>query len=481
MPLYRSTNGGGSWEDVTGITHVDHHALVIAPDDPGDLVNGNDGGVYLSTSMGNNWEKSYDLPISQFYAITCDPQNPERLYGGTQDNGTIRTWTGGLSDWDRILGGDGFYVVVDQTDPYTIYAEYQWGWMYKSTDGGDHFYDALSGVNSNDRRNWSTPFVMDPQDHNRLLYGTYRLYETTNGASNWNAISGDLTGGGGSGSLTYGTITTIAVAPTDGDRIYVGTDDAHVWTTPNGGADWVRIDADLPERWITRVAVDPSDPEVAYVTLSGYRLDEFMPHVLRTTDAGATWSDISANLPEIPLNDIVIDPLHPSTLMVASDAGVFASKNTGTSWFAVGTTLPNSAVHDLTLHSATRTLVAGTHGRSMFRYDLENLMSGADEVAPRSQAALRITGVAPNPCATGHGAVAISFDGVAEAAQNAADLLILSPQGRLVRMLTAHSAGTRQFVWDGRDSAGRVSPAGVYLLRLEVGAQIAAGRLQILP
>lgn len=480
VPLYRSANGGASWSDVSGITHVDHHALVIAPDDPSEVVNGNDGGVYLSTTTGNSWTKSYDLPISQFYAIGQDAQQPARLYGGTQDNGTMRTWSGGLDDWDRILGGDGFHVLVDHTDSYTIYAEYQWGWMYKSTDGGDHFYDALTGVNSNDRRNWSTPFAMDPQDHDRLLYGTYRLYETTNAAGYWSAISGDLTGGPGSGALTYGTITTLAIAPTDGDRIYVGTDDAHVWTTPNGGDDWIRIDGDLPDRWITRVAVDPIDPEIAYVTLSGFRLDEFMPHIFRTTDAGATWSDISANLPELPLNDVVIDPLHPSTLIVASDAGVYASKNTGASWFAVGATLPNSAVVDLLIEETTRTIVAGTHGRSMFRYDLENLMSAAPEHDPSRAAALRISRVAPNPLATGGGSVTIAFEGAHTGAAQA-ELLILSPTGRLLRRLSHPSVERGIFIWDGRDEAGHLSPAGTYLLRLEAGAQVAAGRIQVLP
>ena len=93
---------------------------------PSRVISGNDGGIHLSSDGGSSWTKSPDLPISQFYAITVDPQQPQRIYGGTQDNSTLRTLTGALDDWDILIGGDGFTVVVDPTSSNTIYGEWQY-------------------------------------------------------------------------------------------------------------------------------------------------------------------------------------------------------------------------------------------------------------------------------------------------------------------------------------------------------------------
>jgi photosystem II stability/assembly factor-like uncharacterized protein len=371
--LYRTTNGGTSWSNVSGTQHVDHHALEFNLTDPNHIVDGNDGGVYYSNNGGSVWTKSYNLPISQFYAATIDEINPQRTYGGTQDNGTLRTNTGSPDDWEMIYGGDGFYSVVDYTNANIIYAEYQYGGLGKSTDGGNNFFDATNGISSSDRENWSTPVIMDPNNHLKLYYGANRLYRTVNGASNWTAISSDLTNGPGPDNLIFGTITTIAVARTDSNVIYVGTDDDNVWVTTNGGTNWTHINEGLPNRWITWVAADPNVAAIAYVTLSGYRIDSPLPHVFRTTNYGEDWTDISANLPEGPVNAIVIDPENTATLYVGTDFGVYYSTNTGGSWSLLGTELPFSAVDALMLHNGTRKLRAATHGRSVFEFDLTQI------------------------------------------------------------------------------------------------------------
>jgi photosystem II stability/assembly factor-like uncharacterized protein len=492
VPLYRSTNGGSTWQDVSGITHVDHHALYIFANNAKHVINGNDGGVYMTTTGGASWQKGYNLPISQFYAITVDQLQPQRLYGGTQDNGTLRTLTGGLDNWSMILGGDGFYVNVDPANSQVIYAESQWGWLYKSADGGYNFYDATSGISWDDRRNWSTPVIIDPMNSQTLYYGTYRLYRSTNAAGAWSAISTDLTGGPGSGNLPYGTITTIAASASSSGYLYVGTDDGRVWRSPNGGGDWFRLDTDLPDRWVTRVAIDPGDPQIAYVTLSGYTRDEFLPHVFRTDDAGATWADVSGNLPEIPVNDIVIDPENHARLFVATDAGVYMSSDLGGHWIALGGNLPNCAVDDLALHPTTRSLVAGTHGRSMFRFDLAQLAGVDEEISglPAHEATrLQVT---PSVFAPGAGMATIRYrqpatTGAAAHARTGARadtrLLILDAQGRLVRLLPpAHPApagAEESLTWDGRDRSGARVPAGAYFLRLEIGATVMTGRIVV--
>ncbi|MBU1700873.1 MAG: hypothetical protein KJ831_12070, partial [Candidatus Eisenbacteria bacterium] len=460
---YKSTNSGGSWSGVTFSVHADQHDWWISPNNSNWIISAHDGGLDISTNGGGTWSKVYNLPVTQFYAGTIDYTYPERLYGGTQDNGTLRTLTGGLDDWDEILGGDGFYVIVDPTNPNTIYAEWQWGNLNKSVDGGFYFSDALNGISSSNRRNWSTPVVMDPSDPQTLYYGTYKIYKTTNGASYWSPISPDLSNGPGSGNLTFGTITTIAVAPSDPAVIYAGLDDGNVWRTLNGGSEWLKVSGDLPVRWVTRVAVDPLDPLTAYVTLSGYRQDESLPHIFRTTDAGALWEDISGNLPEVPINAVVIDPEHSTWLYVATDAGVYFTGDLGATWAALGEGLPLVTVHDLTLHAPTRTLVAATHGRSLFRLNLGTV--SAPEHENTAWRLLRIEPPSPTPFSllttlrfhleTAHTVTASVYD----------------VRGRRVKSweYVSYPAGSHSLVWDGCDESGRRLSSGTYWIRLRAG------------
>jgi hypothetical protein len=149
----------------------------------------------------------------------------------------------------------------------------------------------------------------------------------------------------------------------------------------NGGTSWTNISTSLPVRWITRVAVDPNEAMTAYVTLSGYRYDEYLPHVFRTTNAEISWLDISSNLPDAPVNDIIVDPDSSEILYVGTDVGVFVSVNLGNSWDYLGENLPNAPITDLVLHNPTRTLIAATYGRSMYSIDLSQVTSIETEIA----------------------------------------------------------------------------------------------------
>ncbi len=372
VPMYRTIDGGASWARADFGTHVDHHALYIDSVDNNVLYDGSDGGVGRSTNGGMSFTVFHSFPNTQFYAVTIDKNYPARLYGGTQDNGTVRTMTGDPDTWDHILGGDGFYVLVDHGNSNIIYAEYQWGYVCKSTNRGGSFDYAMDGLDYIlDRHNWSTPLAMDPTDPNVLYYGAQVLYRTDNGADYWYPISGDLTKGPARGYLTMGTISTIGVAPSDPQVIYVGTDDGNVWVTQNQGANWNQINAGLPDRWVTRVTPDPYDAAIAYVTLSGYSADEYLSHIYRTDNYGQTWVDVHGNLPDLPINDVIVDPANTSALYIATDFGTFFTADLGITWEALGVGMPVQPVHDLAFHRATRTLVAGTHGRSMYRTIIE--------------------------------------------------------------------------------------------------------------
>jgi hypothetical protein len=155
----------------------------------------------------------------------------------------------------------------------------------------------------------------------------------------------------------------------------------------DGGDSWSQIDSGLPDRWITRVTVDPYADSVAYVALSGHRIGGALPHIYRTANYGQAWESISSDLPEAPVNDVIVDPMNTNVLYIGSDVGVYMTTNLGANWTALGTGLPITTVHDLCLHQSTRKLVAGTHGRSMFSCQLPPTdtlrgleLSGADSV-----------------------------------------------------------------------------------------------------
>ncbi|MBN1348564.1 T9SS type A sorting domain-containing protein [candidate division KSB1 bacterium] len=377
VAFMRSTNGGNSWPLIYGYGnpfydfHVDHHALAFHPQHPDTMIEGNDGGINISYDGGSSWAKVDLLPVTQFYEITMDQTNPERLYGGTQDNGTLRTLTGQVNDWDQIWGGDGFFVLVDPTNPNIIYAESQWGNLVKSANGGYYFASALNGINQSEPTNWSTPVVMDPNNHNVLYYGTNRVYRTTNAAGWWSSISPILTKQLENSGL--GTVTTIAVAPSNSSVIYAGTDDGNVWVSDDGCSSWQDITAGLPYRWVTRVAVDPTNPSIAYVTFSGLKWKSPQPHVFRTETMGQSWQDISGNLPDAPVNVILVDPAAPNYLYIGSDVGCFFSANSGQHWDVLGQGLPVVPVYSMDMHKTLRQLAVGTYGRSMYRIDLEAL------------------------------------------------------------------------------------------------------------
>jgi photosystem II stability/assembly factor-like uncharacterized protein len=388
----RSADGGATW-NLSNQTHVDHHALAFNPSDPNYLINGDDGGIYISTNGGSTWSGPKEMPNTQFYEIGLDYNNPQKLYGGTQDNNTIRTQTGNLDDWHSLIGGDGFYVIVDYTDPDIIYAEAQNGYLEKSTDGGLNFDNARNGINQNEPTNWSTPVVMDPNDHNVLYYGTDRVYRTTNGANNWTVISPDLTDG--IPGTRLGTVTTIDVAATNSNVIYAGTDDSHVWVTTDYGTTWTDISGSLPYRWVTRVKVDPNNENNVYVTFSGLKWHDPQSHVFKSNDMGANWTDISSNLPDAPVNAFAIDNNDPNKLYLGCDVGAFVSFNGGTSWQPIADGLPVVSVYDIKIHLQENYLAIGTHGRSMYKVDLNQLVELKEK--PNQLSEFNLSQNYPNP------------------------------------------------------------------------------------
>lgn len=465
--MYRSNNGGNSFNQIAESVHVDFHALEVHPLNPNLVVLGCDGGVYISNTGGSSWMFVNKLPVTQFYTCELDESFPNRYYGGTQDNGTNRTLSGNTNDWTRIFGGDGFYVNVDPIDNDFVYCEFQWGSLFRSTDGGFNFEWAQDGILGSDRTNWNTPVVLDPVDPTRLYYGSNRLYISVNRAQSWSSMSGDLTDGEHpSGSQSFGTITTIAPSASQSETVYVGTDDGNVQVTFDLGLNWNNISAGLPDRYVTRVAVDPEDHLTAYVTLSGYRFVDYIPHIMRTTDGGQNWEDISGNLPEIPINDVIVDPEMDQTLYIANDLGVWVTFDLGENWAPLGGNMPLVVVNDLRLHNPTRQLLAGTFGRSMYIFDLTDVTPIDNSVA-KENGSLKVF---PNPVKN---TAQIQFE---TASTSEASIELFDLQGRKIADIAQqmYNVGQQTIEWNASSL-----DAGTYIVRVSTKETILTQKVMV--
>jgi photosystem II stability/assembly factor-like uncharacterized protein len=471
MEMYKSTNGGNSYIGLAGYwnfdeIHVDHHAMWIDPA-TGRIFQGNDGGLYISDDDGYAWEKINNLPITQFYAIDIDYLIPERIYGGTQDNNTIRTLTGDIDDWEAILGGDGMYTLVDYTDPTFIYAESQNGNLNRSSNLG-YTFNWIGEPAAADRTNWSSPYVLHPTDPSILYFGTYRVWKGTERGYYWEIASPDLTKG--DDGTSYHTITTIDISKLNPDMLLTGSDDGLVHITTNAGGSWQNITAGLPDRWITSVKFDPFEQNTIYATVSGFRWDEAQPHVFKSLNLGQTWIDISGNLPDLPVNVFLCDPEFEDRYFIGTDAGLFSTDNGGDYWYGITPGMPNVAVVTMKIHEPTLDLVIGTYGNSCYRINLDGVINRVENTSVSGDFDVNIF---PNPVRT---QANISIE---NPDKGQVLVQILDLKGTLISTVFEgqRENGTQNFAWNTGSQSGKSLPNGVYLCKITCGNLVAESKI----
>jgi photosystem II stability/assembly factor-like uncharacterized protein len=373
VSLMESKDGGATWARSNGnLVHADQHSMAWDPKQPGRVYLGNDGGVYRSELNGlvtGQWQKATYEPYTQFYTLDVSNQDPTRISGGTQDNGSNRSW--GKDGWNNYYGGDGLMNLINPENQNIVFACSQYGNCGRSENGGDTMTRFTNSTIS-DRRNWLTPIVFDPNDPSIMYYGGNILNRSTDNGKTWEAISPSLSDAVSQDSYPYGTLTTIAVSKSNSDVIYTGTDDGKLWRTKDLGESWTELkDNNLPVSWVTRLAVDDKNEDIVYATFSGFRSGDHAAHVVKSTDGGETWQNISSNLPNAPVNDIVVNPKNRNTLYIATDVGVFVSPNSGKQWYSLGEGIPLIPVTDLSYHEPSGVLYAGTFGRGVYQVELK--------------------------------------------------------------------------------------------------------------
>jgi len=382
VPLITSDNGGKSFNSISKENvHADHQALWINPTLKGHLINGNDGGVNISYDNGESWIKCNNPAVGQFYTINIDSAEPYNVYGGLQDNGV---WFGpnthkedkrwhqtGKYPYQSLMGGDGMQVEIDSRDNNIVFTGYQFGNYYR-INRASHKRKYIQPKHSLGEKpyrfNWQTPILLSPHNQDVLYLGGNKLMKSKNQGDDWEAISNDLTQGGKKGNVAYGTLTTISESSLKKGVIYTGSDDGLLYLTKNGGKKWTNITGSLPKNlWVSRIIASKHLKSRVYITLNGYRLDDFTSYIYISEDYGKTWKSISSNIPNTSVNVIQEDLNDENILYVGTDNGLYISFDKGSTWERFSKGLPKVAVHDLVIQSLTNDLLVATHGRSLYK------------------------------------------------------------------------------------------------------------------
>jgi photosystem II stability/assembly factor-like uncharacterized protein len=362
----RSTTGTWNWTNIAAkhsgdSVHPDQHAIAFSPTDPNVLYIGCDGGIYRSPDAGIRWQSlNKGLNITEFEFLTQHPQYETWLLGGLQDNGTVRYE--GEEVWYHVGDGDGGDCGVSSTSPYTCYHTFYAMGMERSTTGGgwDSWEWVFPEVPAEDDYDAGALFYPPVEVNGRVVAQAGRkVYISTDTGNNWNKVALPNIAG----------VASALAIPTP-TRIYVGTEKGRVYRLDLTGGVWSNpVPLARPvtaKAFISDILVDPTNPNRIWVTYSSIASGTVGGRVFRSDDGGTSWQNVSAGLPDIAINAIEIDPLHPDTVFVGADVGVYRSVNAGAVWTSFNNGLPNVLVKDLAFHAPSRLLRAATQARGVW-------------------------------------------------------------------------------------------------------------------
>ena len=409
-----SEDGGKTFRELVqgGGVHVDHRALLIDSDDSKRVLLGTDGGLYASYDRGENWEFMPNLPVMQFYTVSVDEREPfYYVYGGTQDNNSFGGPSGTRNidgivndDWFMTVPGDGFHVQIDPEQPHIVYTESQYGRLvrFDTRTGERRLIQPQPPEGEKYRWNWSSPILISRHDSRTLYFAANKVFRSPDRGDSWEVVSADLTRrldhyelplqgklwprdaiALHQGTSDYGNITTVSESPLEPGRLVVGTDDGQISVTSDDGESWTTVQefpGVLDQTRVSRVVLSHAKPETIYAVFDAHKDNDFRPYVVTSDDFGASWSNITGNLPEHGSTRVIVEhPRNPDLLVVGTELSVFISITGGGEWVELKNNLPTVPVHDMVIQARENDLVLGTHGRGFWILDD---MSILDELTP---------------------------------------------------------------------------------------------------
>ncbi len=409
-----SNDGGKTFENIGNKNrHVDDHAFWINPKNTNHYMIGGDGGIYETFDDAKTWIHKDNLPITQYYRVAVDNSEPFYwVYGGTQDNNSMGAPSQTINeegivnaDWIPTIGGDGYEVQVDPTDPNIVYTEYQYGGVarYDKKSGELVSIKPQEGKDEEPFRwNWDTPLLISPHSHTRIYVAANKLFQSDDRGNTWKEISPDLTRqidrnelkvmgkvwsvdavAKNASTSFYGNIVSLSESPLVEGLIYVGTDDGLIQVTEDGGKNWRKIESfpGVPETtYVSCLYASLHDANTVYASFDNHKRADFKPYVLKSTDRGKSWQSITGDLKEpFVVYSIVQDHVKPSLLFVGTEYGVFTTFNGGQKWIQLKGNLPTIAVRDMSIQQRENDLVLATFGRSFYILDNYSALRDIDE------------------------------------------------------------------------------------------------------
>jgi len=400
--LQLSTDGGATFQRIDRENvHADHHTAWIDPARDNHIIIGNDGGCNITYDDGGHWFKANTPAVGQFYSVFTDDARPYNVYGGLQDNGV---WYGpstnresyswldnGNYAFKSIMGGDGMQVQVDTRDNSTVYTGFQFGNYFRlnrlNPRGESKPIQPRHVLGERPYRfNWQTPVLISRHNQDVIYFAGNRLFRSFNRADTLVAISPDLSNGPHPGDVPFGTITTIAESPLRFGLLYAGTDDGNLQLSKDGGATWTLLNPTPSKKtgtmtlpaglWVSRVVASRYKEGRVYVSLNGYRNDNFNAYIFVSEDYGGSWTALGANLPLESVNVVREDPKNEDIIYAGTDGGLYVSFDRGRSFLRWSSGLPASIpVHDIAIQERDNEIVLGTHGRSLYVAPLEDVQA----------------------------------------------------------------------------------------------------------
>lgn len=400
---YKSNNSGVDWEEID-THHGDYHDLWINPDDNRNMLISNDGGCEITFDSGKNWSRIDNMPTGQFYRLITDNLFPYNIYGGQQDNSSIKISSIGIGssgisskNWSASAGGESAFIAFDPDNPTKV--------MGGSYLGSIEILDVKSKLSTNikiepnlymglaarDMKylfNWNAPIIKSIHDPNTYFHGAQYLLKTIDEGISWDIISPDLTrnqddkqGKGGGpytveavGAENYGTLSYLAESPHEAGIIYTASDDGLIHITKNNGKNWKNITSNkLDETLINSIEISPHNKDVTYIATTRYKFNDFKPGIYKLSNYGKVWKNISNGIKDIDFTRVIReDPINEGMLYLGTQNGLYISWNDGDDWSKLNLNFPVVPITDLKIKNDN--LIISTHGRAFWILDDLNIL-----------------------------------------------------------------------------------------------------------
>ena len=405
--VYKSINGGSDWEEID-THHGDYHDLWINPNNSKNMLISNDGGSEITFDAGENWSRIDNMPTGQFYRVITDNLFPYNIYGGQQDNSSIKIasigiGSGGIGreDWSASAGGESAFIAFDPDNPTkAVGGSYLGSIVMLDVNSRQstkimiepNLYLGLAARDMKYLFNWNAPIIKSQHETNTYYHGSQYLLKTIDDGMSWDVVSPDLTrnidakqGKGGGpytveavGAENYGTLSYVTESQHEAGLIYTGSDDGLVHITKNNGKTWDNITPKgLDETLINAIEVSPHDPATVYIATTKYKFNDHTPAIYKSSDYGKSWKNISKGIKEGDFTRVIReDPSKKDLIYTGTQNGIYLSWNGGNNWSKLNLNLPVVPITDMTIKGSD--LVLATQGRAFWILDDLNLIRQYD-------------------------------------------------------------------------------------------------------